>query len=126
MRSAPEGFELAKTCTEAIRLLAGPIYCEVVSLDHDIIFKQIDRRVGFSEETFATVARYIAIMPKDRLPKIVYIHTANPRGACDMEEILRDIVPTMRVGDSANFDMSVPSFYKEDLIREEKLREGIE
>jgi hypothetical protein len=120
-REPPENWHLTKTITEAIRILSGPIYAKVVSLDHDIIYRE--GKHSFSEETFATVARYIAIMPKDRLPKVVYIHTSNPRGANDMEEILKDIVPTIRVGDSVDFNMSAPSTYKEDLIRLEQERE---
>ena len=93
-RSAPEGWHLAKTITEAVRILSGPIYCSVVSLDHDIIFETTNRKVGFSDENFATVARFIALMPKERLPEIVYIHTANPTGARDIEQILDGIVTT--------------------------------
>jgi hypothetical protein len=119
-RNAPEGWHLAKTVTEAIRLLSGVMYWDAVSLDHDIIYRE--GKHSFSEETFATVARYIAIMPKDKLPKVVYIHTSNPRGANDMEEILKDIVPTIRVGDSVNFNFDSSSTYKEDLVKEEKQR----
>jgi hypothetical protein len=119
-RPAPEGWHLAKTITEAVRLLSGVMYFEAVSLDHDIIYRE--GKHSFSEENFSTVARYIAIMPKDRLPEIVYVHTSNPRGANDMEEILKEIVPTKRVGDSTNFDFAAPSTYKEDLIREENER----
>jgi len=120
-REPPEGWHLTKTITEAIRVLSGVMYWDAVSLDHDIIYRE--GKHSFSEETFATVARYIAIMPKDRLPKIVYIHTSNPSGANDMEEILKGIVPTKRVGDSTNFDFESPSTYKEDLLKEEKERE---
>jgi hypothetical protein len=121
-RPAPDGWHLVKTITEAVRILSGPIYAEVISLDHDIIYRE--GKHSFSEETFASVARYIAIMPKERLPKVVYIHTASPRGANDIEDILNEIVPTIRVGDSVNFNMNAPSTYKEDLIREEKIRNG--
>lgn len=120
-REAPDGWHLAKTITEAIRILSGPLVVDVCSLDHDIINRE--GKHSFSEETFETVARYIVIMPKERLPKVVYIHTANPRGANDIEYILRDIVPTFRVGDSINFDISTSSTYKEELIELEKKRE---
>ncbi len=120
-RSAPDDWHLAKTITEAVRILLGPIYCECVSLDHDIIFRP--GKHSFSEETFATVAHFISLLPKERLPKIVYVHTANPRGAGDIEDILRGIVPTQRVGDSVSFDMSLPSTYKEDLSKFEAARE---
>ena len=120
-RSEPDGWKLAKTITEAVHILSGPIYCECISLDHDIIFRP--GKHSFSDETFATVARYIAIMPQERLPKIVYIHTASPRGAGDIEQILVGIVPTQRVGDSVDFNMSLPSTYKEDLAKLEAVRE---
>lgn len=119
-RDPPEGFHLAKTITEAIRILSGPIYAEVISLDHDIIYRE--GKHSFSEENFTAVARYIAVMPQERLPKVVYIHTASPRGANDIEAILKGIVHIVRVGDSVNFDLGAPSTYKEDLIREENLR----
>jgi hypothetical protein len=115
-REIPDSsWHLAKTITEAIRILSGPMYVEVVSLDHDIIFRP--GKHGFSEENFSTVARYISLLPQERLPKIVAIHTANPRGASDIEEILQEIVPTMRVGDATVFDFGGPSTYKEDLIK---------
>jgi hypothetical protein len=127
-RQPPDGWYLAKTITEAIRILSGPIYVEVVSLDHDIIFetrtKDTNRpKLEFSGENFTAVAYYIVLLPFGRLPKIVYIHTANPRGANDIEDILKDVVPTQRLGDSTSFDLSAPSTYKEDLIKFEQERE---
>lgn len=119
MRSAPEGWTLVRTITEAIRILSGPLCIDVISLDHDIIFEQTNRKVGFSGETFASVARYIALLPKDRLPKVVYFHTANERGAEDMEAILKDIVPTVIVPGS--YDLSRFD-YKEKLIELENKR----
>src|SRR5260221_8089597 len=92
-RIGPDGWYTAKTITESIRVLSGPMYAEVVSLDHDIIYRE--GKHSFSEETFETVARYIALMPQERLPKVVYIHTANPRGANDIEDILKGIVLTI-------------------------------
>lgn len=123
MRSGPgEGWTVVRTITEAIRLLSNG-WVDVISLDHDIIFEQTNRKVGFSEETFASVARYIAVMPKELLPKICYIHTANPRGCSLMEEILVGIIKTVRVGDSLHPEASAPSTYKEDLIQLEEERE---
>jgi hypothetical protein len=120
-RSQPDGWHLVKTITEAIRSLSGPLYCEVVSLDHDIIFETTNCKVGFSNETFASVARYIAIMPKDRLPKIVYIHTANPTGAKDIEKILLNIVTTKIL--LGSYDLSRFE-YKDKLIKLECEREN--
>ena len=144
-RSAPEGWHLAKTVTEAIRILSGPIPVDVVSLDHDILLRhdKIDdfsyailraakkygyaimtdksERIAMSEETFATVARFIAVMPKKQLPKIVYIHTANPHGARDISNILEGIVPTW---DLENYDHNgLSDNYKEQLIKLEQERE---
>ena len=113
-REAPDGWCLAKTITEAIRILSGPLIVEVCSLDHDIISRE--GKHSFSEENFTAVAHYIAIMSKEKLPKVVAIHTANPRGANDIEDILKGIVLTIRVGDSVNFDLAASSTYKEDLI----------
>ena len=119
MRTPPDGWHLARTITEAVRILSGPLPIEVVSLDHDIIFETTNRKVGFSGETFATVARYIALLPKERLPEIVYFHTANERGAEDMEKILKDIVPTHIVPGS--YDLSRFD-YKEKLVELEEKR----
>ena len=120
MRSAPEGWQLARTVTEAIRMLSGPMYFEAVSLDHDIIFETTNRKVGFSGETFATVAYYIALLPQDKLPKKVYLHTANHIGARDMENILKDIVPTEIIDGS--YDLT-RNDYKEQLVKLEQERE---
>lgn len=124
-RSEPEGWHLAKTITEAVRILSGPIYAEAISLDHDIIFRE--GKHGFSEETFATVARYIAVMPKEKLPKIVYVHTANPKGANNILEILKDVVPTVNIENDGHFnttgDYSGDINYKGILIKLEQERE---
>ena len=123
MRTAPEGWHRAHSVTEAIRILAT-VPVEIVSLDHDIVFftedpadktKPFARFSGeFSEETFATVARYIAIMPDADRPRRVYIHTANPDGAKDIKAILLNSVPELiRI----NCD-----FYKDELATQEEDR----
>lgn len=144
-RSVPDNsWHLAKTITEAIRILSGPLPVEVISLDHDILLRhdRIDdfsyavlqaakkwgyaitteksERIAMSDETFASVARYIALLPKERLPKVVYIHTANSHGARDMANILEGIVPVV---DLENYDERGPSDnYKEQLIKLEQER----
>jgi Cyclic-phosphate processing Receiver domain len=141
IRPSPDGWVHIKTITEAIRILSGPVKVDLISLDHDILFahdkiddfsyrilklaeemdyvvrKEKAHKVAMSDETFATVARYISLMSKEKLPKIVAIHTASPIGANDIELILEGIVPTIRVGDSCNFDLSSPLGYKEDLVK---------
>lgn len=91
LRTAPEGWELARTIKDAIRMLATGLV-EEVSLDHDIAcFATIrfhDAIVPVehtSEETFEPVAHYIALMP---VKPIVRIHTGNPVGGERMAEIL--------------------------------------
>lgn len=83
-RPCPEGWHLARTVTEAIRVLATqPV--ELVSLDHDIAFQG---RHGIELETFEGVAWYIAAMCVDDRPACVMIHTGNPTAADRMFRIL--------------------------------------
>lgn len=73
VRECPEGWHLARTITEAIRILAT-MSVDEVSLDHDIGYGHTEsfEIVG---ETFEPVARYIALM--ENKPK-VYVHSGNP------------------------------------------------
>lgn len=82
IRIAPQGFILAKTISEAVRIL-DDFHVGIVSLDHDITYQ--DERGAFtgkvSPEDFSTVARFIRRLPVDQMPHTVYVHTANPDGA---------------------------------------------
>lgn len=131
-RKPPIGWHLAKTITEAIRILSGPSDIEAVSLDHDIRKEVMhlsdsydNTQNAFSVETFASVAHYIAIMPKEKLPKIVYFHTSNPIGAEDMAKILEGIVPTYNTGNDTVYNTTDIN-YKDILNELEKKREGKE
>jgi GDP-D-mannose dehydratase len=93
-REAPKGWVLAKTITQAIKILST-MSVDEVSLDHDIIFETADRKIGFSEENFTAVAWHIAAMPEEIRPKTVFIHTANPTGAKNIESILEKYVPKL-------------------------------
>ena len=90
IRPAPDGWHLARTVTEAVRVLSGGDV-EEVSLDHDISH---DIRLGSvhrpfpCEETFEPVARYIAATQCPDLK--ITIHTANPAGAMRLRGILED------------------------------------
>lgn len=91
IRRCPDGWELARSITEAIRILATQDVTEI-SLDHDIAhYKQVGEAglsVAFDcNETYEAVAWYIALMPLDRKP-VVRIHTANPAGEQKMKAIL--------------------------------------
>lgn len=97
IRSCPPGWELARTITEAIRVLAT-VPVDVVSLDHDISYKVEAKLDSESEtttlhvdspETFEPVARYLALIPADRRPRVEY-HTSNPSGEERMRAILSD------------------------------------
>jgi len=81
LRPVPEGWELARTITKAIRLLATQDVSEV-SLDHDIIFKR-NKKSPDESETFEPVCRYIRLLnmmsEETGFPQIkVYVHSGNP------------------------------------------------
>ena len=97
LRICPDGWTLARTNTEAIRLLANGVVGEI-SVDHDIcipnvqnIGEPIRRRLSIGEETFAPVVYYIAVMKFEFRPKKITIHTANPAAALRMFWILNDV-----------------------------------
>lgn len=94
LRDCPEGWELSRTATQAIRLLAQfPI--EEVSLDHDICHTMPgDKRILspiLCEETFEAVAWFIAAMPQEIRPCVKF-HTAN----LDGEKKMRAVLSTFR------------------------------
>lgn len=96
LRRCPEGWTLARTNTEAIRLLAMGYVIEI-SIDHDIctpfsgdISKSVRRRLMIGQETFKPVVYYIAAMNKEFRPGKINFHTANPVGAKEMMKILKD------------------------------------
>lgn len=89
LRECPVGWQVARTVTDAIRILAQ-WDVEEVSLDHDIM----DHFDKASKETFEPVARFIALLHDYRkshgleaVPK-VRIHTSNPAGGLRMARIL--------------------------------------
>lgn len=97
LRRCPEGWTLARTNTEAIRLLASGYVDECVSIDHDIcvpnmgnISEPVRRRLQIGQETFQPVVYYIiAMKPEDR-PKKVIMHTANQVAGMKMTAMLQD------------------------------------
>jgi hypothetical protein len=93
LRQAPPGWVLARTITEAIRML-DDFAVDEVSLDHDIVF--VDERGVFTgkhaAEDFSPVARFIRALPSEKRPTVVRIHTANPIGAIRLESILKGFV----------------------------------
>ena len=83
LRRCPDGWELARTNTDAIRILATGIV-DTISLDHDIVFEKEGGHF-ISNENFQPVAYYLALM-KDR-PSVLF-HTANIEMGRRMSEII--------------------------------------
>ena len=95
VRSAPDlSWTVVTTITGAINMLAtGRV--EELSLDHDICHPTHpeDPEVGsYCEcpENYTAVALYVAVMPKEDLPKRIWIHSANPGGRKILAGILMD------------------------------------
>lgn len=84
VRLCPDGWILARTITQAVRLLASGNVTEV-SLDHDIACRLVSGQEHTSNETFEPVAYYLVLMSKR--PEI-RIHTANVVAGQRMASIL--------------------------------------
>ena len=93
-RAAPKGWELARTVTEAIRILANN-QVDIVSLDHDIIYHDEKGNSHLAKETFEPVIHFIKLMPKKLRPHTVIIHTANPPAGIRMMQELKGVVPNL-------------------------------
>lgn len=92
IRPAPEGWQLARTVTDAIRILNTQDVSEV-SLDHDISHAvEVNglARPYPCGETFEPVARFLAVIGELGYgPDIVYVHTANAVARANMVQILK-------------------------------------
>jgi hypothetical protein len=103
IRPAPEGWTQARTVTDAIRVI--DMFSDKItdiSFDHDISYSVEvagTQRPFPSPENFTAVARFVEKIVR-RDVKIT-IHTANPVGAKELEDILADfepvVAPEMRV-----------------------------
>lgn len=107
IRDCPKGWEVARTVTDAIRILATGSVVEV-SLDHDIAtYCPHCHSTYFSGETFMPVAQYLAAL-KERdefasrtddhrmvTPPVIRIHTSNYAMGHKMAELLSitDYIP---------------------------------
>lgn len=83
-RIPPEGWEVARTVTEAIHILSSSSV-DVISLDHDIANNQSPFH-NFSDENFSAVAHYLAAMKNP--PKLMLVHSASRYGTNNINEIL--------------------------------------
>jgi hypothetical protein len=86
IRTADGEWTVVREITQAIRILATQKVDEV-SLDHDIMMTSGVATTS-SREDYTAVAWYIAAMPEEKRPKVVYVHTANPEGARRIKSIL--------------------------------------
>lgn len=89
IRACPEGWVLARTITEAIRLLSTQDVTHV-SLDHDIGCRLASGQEHSSDETFEPVAWYLAKVydhPAWGGP-VILIHTGNIEAGKRMAEIM--------------------------------------
>jgi hypothetical protein len=105
IRPAPEGWQQARTVTEAIRFLEmfGSEVDEI-SLDHDISYAVEvagTQRPFPSPENFTAVARYIKVYDNVPMPKVT-IHSANPVGAEELRKILIYLNPTVAPASRVN------------------------
>ena len=69
----------AYSYNEATQLLDNEVF-DYIWLDHDL----------GTEKDGKDAARYIALLPKEKLPRCVYIHSANWSGAREMKAILNE------------------------------------
>ena len=87
VRACPDGWVLARTVTQAIRILSTQDVTEV-SLDHDIACRLVTGQEHTSNETFEPVARFLRILDLLQsseadhatgpvIPMIYRIHTSN-------------------------------------------------
>lgn len=111
IRKPPDDtWTVARTVTEAIRLLSRFSHWDEISLDHDISHfenldeKDVDQDVRACTECFCAVAYYIAqkwfvearfedsefALMSPRITPQIWLHTANPVGGDEMYAILKE------------------------------------
>ena len=93
IRPAPEGWQQARTVTDAIRFISQFRHqIDEISIDHDISYAVEvagTQRPFPSPENFTAVAYYIcAIFSPDDIK--LTVHSANPVGAKELEKIFLD------------------------------------
>lgn len=75
---------------EAVRALAEESQFDEAYLDHDLSEKAAAGSPDQDEKTGADVARYITTMPREKIPRTIYIHSFNFSGRVRMVQILGD------------------------------------
>jgi NAD+-processing family protein with receiver domain len=92
IRKCPPDFELARTNTKAIRLLSTQ-EIGILSVDHDMCICKIGEkpfRAEILDETYRPVIYYVCLMPKERRPRKIILHSANYYGRQAMFQILTE------------------------------------
>lgn len=94
IRPAPDGWQQARTVTDAIRFLdMFGSQVDEISIDHDISYAVEvagTQRPFPSPENFTAVARYIALKYGGKIAVQVTVHSANPVGSQDLIAIFND------------------------------------
>lgn len=86
LRRCPEGWKLARTITDAVgHLFNGRV--QEISVDHDICFMR-GTDIRMHKESFMPVVHVLCLLPPDRRPTRVRIHTANVDAGWKMVELL--------------------------------------
>lgn len=82
IRACPNGWELARTNSDAIRILATG-HVEEISLDHDICAVNTESMQPYGE-TYAAIVYYIMLM---ETKPIVYFHSGNYAATQQLAEL---------------------------------------
>lgn len=86
LRRCPEGWKLSRTITDAISHLFNGRVREV-SLDHDICYIR-GTDIRMHKENFMPVCYVLCLLPPERRPTKVRIHTANVDAGWKMVNLL--------------------------------------
>lgn len=86
-------FTAVETVNEAVSQLNQSTF-DIISLDHDLggeVYCKSDEKSGYE------VAKHVAALPVEKLPKKVIVHSFNPGGAENMMKALAPIGRKVRV-----------------------------
>lgn len=121
-RIPPEGWELTRTITESIRILASE-KIKYLSLDHDIQWVPSHKGTyarAMSAESFEPVARFVVLLRKADQPEIIFIHTANPNGGSNLTRILSSTASKIIRISPVDPEIEIQEFLKRHELRKPK------
>lgn len=114
IRNAPKNdkWVLVRTNARAIRLIMTG-HVEEISLDHDICFYNRPQKIiEMTDETYMPIAYFLSVCPEAWVPKVIWLHSANPDGRRAMFSILHKYRDRI-------IDEPQPPVYKEDVYKSE-------